>query len=180
MSVGVDINGAWRTTMDAERLLRLLPDGVADFVEEPFPAGQFDVLARFRRARRTPVAVGEFECDLTVLRRLMADGLIDIARLDATAIGGVTGWLAASALATSYDIPVLPHYFPYYHAPLMTVTPTALAVEVVPASSGAENFHELLTSAPVVEKGRLALSAGPGFGLEWNWQAIESYTRRTN
>jgi L-alanine-DL-glutamate epimerase-like enolase superfamily enzyme len=179
MSVGVDVNGAWLTTMDADQLLRLLPEETVEFVEEPFAAGQVDVLQRFRQSRRTPVAVGEFECDVKSLRRLMSDGLIDIVRLDATAIGGVTGWLVASALAASYGIPVLPHYYPRYHAPLMAVAPTGLAVEVIPVSSGAENFDLLVDSAPLVEKGRLALSDGPGFGLNWNWQAIESYTART-
>ncbi|HAN70861.1 MAG TPA: hypothetical protein DCQ36_04630, partial [Actinobacteria bacterium] len=178
-SVGVDVNGAWRTTIDADHLLRLLPEETVEFVEEPFPAGQIDVLQRFRKSRRTPVAVGEFECDITSLRRLMADGLIDILRLDATAIGGVTGWLAASALATTYGIPILPHYYPHYHAPLLAVAPTGLAVEVIPASSGAENFDLLIESTLLVEKGRLALSEGPGFGLDWNWPSIETYTKRT-
>lgn len=176
MPVGIDVNGAWASTADAERLLRELPEAMVEFVEEPFPAGQVDVLRRFRASRRIPVAVGEWESDIDVMRHMMAEGLIDIARLDVTAIGGVTGWLSATPLATSYAIPVLPHYFPMFHAPLLAATPTALAVEIVPESSGAENFPALILDGPAVDKGRLPLSDRPGFGVQWDWDRIESYT----
>lgn len=107
----------------------------------------------------------------------MGEGLVDLLRLDVTAIGGVTGWLVASALATSFAIPVLPHYFPFFHAPLLAATPTSLAVEVVPVSSGAENFQLLLRSVPLIDNGFLSLSPDAGFGLDWDWDAIETFTQ---
>jgi L-alanine-DL-glutamate epimerase-like enolase superfamily enzyme len=177
MPVGVDVNGAWRTTGDARRLLDAVPREAIEFIEEPFPFGEIEVLRRFRRVETTPIAIGEWETDVRYLRTLMEEGLIDLLRLDVTAIGGVTGWLVASALATSFSIPVLPHYFPYFHAPLLATTPTSLAVEVVPVSSGAENFPLLLRTAPQVEDGYLHLSPDPGFGLDWNWNAVEAYTQ---
>lgn len=176
MPVGVDVNGAWRTTGDAGRLLDAVAPGAIEFIEEPFRLGEIDVLRRFRRLQSTPIAIGEWETDARYLRTLMEEGLIDLLRLDVTAIGGVTGWLAAAALATSFAIPVLPHYFPLFHAPLLAATPTALAVEVVPVSSGAENFPLLLRSMPEVENGLLPLSPDPGFGLDWDWDAIEAFT----
>jgi len=177
MSVGVDVNGAWRSTGDAQRLLDAVPSGAIEFIEEPFPLGEIDVLRRFRRVDSTPVAIGEWETDARYLRTLMEEGLVDLLRLDVTAVGGVTGWLVASALATSFAIPVLPHYFPFFHAPLLAATPTSLAVEVVPVSSGAENFQLLLRSAPLIENGFLLLSPDAGFGLDWDWDAIETFTQ---
>lgn len=141
MSVGVDVNGAWCTTGDAGRLLDAVPSWAIEFIEEPYRLGEIDVLRRFRRLQPTPIAIGEWEADARYLRNLMEEGLIDLLRVDVPAIGGVTGWLTVSALATSFSIPVLPHYFPYFHAPLLAATPKSLAVEVVPVSSGAENFQ---------------------------------------
>lgn len=176
MRVGVDMNGAWHTTSQARHLLDAVPSETIDFIEEPFPLGDLDALRRFRRLQPTPIAIGEWETDLRYVRTLLEEGLIDVLRLDVTAIGGVTGWQNASALAKAFSIPVLPHYFPYFHAPLLAATPTALAVEVVPPSSGAENFHLLLRSTPPLQNGLLTLSSEPGFGLDWNWEAIEAYT----
>jgi L-alanine-DL-glutamate epimerase-like enolase superfamily enzyme len=177
MPVGVDVNGAWRTTGDARLVLEAVPSGAIEFIEEPFPLGEIDVLRRFRCVQPTPIAIGEWETDARYLRMLMEGGLIDLLRLDVTAIGGVTGWLAASALATSFSIPVLPHYFPFFHAPLLAATPTALAVEVIPVSSGAENFQLLLRSVPPIEDGFLLMNPDAGFGLDWDWEAIEAYTQ---
>lgn len=176
-SVGVDVNGAWQTPADGWKLLRMVDEGLVDFIEEPFPAHATEALQRFRRTASTAVALGEWESELRTFQRLMGDHLLDIARFDVTAVGGVTGWLAVAGLAAAHDIPVLPHYFPQFHAPLAAAFPHVLAVEVVPPSSGAENFHQLLVDPPAVDKGRIALPNRPGFGLIWDWDRIESFTK---
>jgi mandelate racemase len=50
---------------------------------------------------------------------------------DAMKIGGVTGWLRASALAQANEIRVSSHIFPEISAQLMCVTPTAHWLEYV-------------------------------------------------
>lgn len=177
MPVAVDINGAWETTADALALVDRIPAAVIDFVEEPFPNRNFETLRRFRSSRPLNIAVGEWESGHEYFRRLMSERLIDIARLDVTAVGGVSEWLTVAALAEVYEVPIVPHYFPHFHAPLVATAPTGQAVEVVSATSGAENFDRLLRSATLVDKGAFPVSSEPGFGLDWDWDRIESYTK---
>ncbi len=180
MPVAVDVNGAWETADDAIALVDRIPGEAIDFIEEPFPSRDFETLRFFRDCRSARVAVGEWEAGHEYFRRLMSDRLIDIARLDVTAIGGVSEWLNVAALAEAYEISILPHYFPHFHAPLVTLAPTAEAVEVISANSGAENFDRLLRSTAGVERGEFPISTEPGFGIDWDWDRIEIFTRAVN
>ena len=180
MPVAVDINGAWETADDAIALVDRIPSEAIDFIEEPFPSRHFETLRQFRDNRSPSIAVGEWESGHDYFRRLMSERLIDIARLDVTAIGGVSEWLNVAALAEAYEISILPHYFPHFHAPLVTLAPTAEAVEVISTNSGAENFDRLLRSTSEVEHGEFPISSEPGFGLDWDWDRIETFTQAVN
>jgi L-alanine-DL-glutamate epimerase-like enolase superfamily enzyme len=176
--VAIDVNGAWDTPAHGERLLGLLSLNRIEFVEEPFRNHAWKSLRRFRNVNTVPIAIGEWESDVRQVEWLLAEQLIDVARLDVTAIGGVTGWMKAAALAETHEIAILPHYFPHFHAPLAAAASSSPAVEVIPASSGAENMDLLMKNAPEVHEGQFPLSEGVGFGISWDWDRIESGTRR--
>jgi mandelate racemase len=81
-------------------------------------------------------------------------------------IGGVTGWLKASAIAGAADIQMSTHLYPEVAAHVMRVTETA---------------HWLAwqyRADPVVQKpyairdGLLHIPDLPGVGLEWNEEVV--------
>ena len=176
--LAVDVNGAWTSTIDADRFLDAL-DVEPFFVEEPFAPEQLEPLRRLRAARRVRVAVGEWDCGRRAFLRLLQAGAVDVVRADVTAVGGVTEWLAVASLAAAYDVPLLPHYYPELHAHLAAAVPGVLAVEVVPMDSGADNLHVLQRTPLGVAGGQVLLPDRPGWGVEWDWDAVERWTVRS-
>lgn len=164
--LAVDVNGAWASADEALRFVDSLDEPLA-FVEDPFAPDNRAALGQFRRHCSTPVAVGEWEAGRHRFRELLGDGLVDIVRPDATAVGGIGEWLRVAALAASFDCRILPHYFPELHLPLALASPNVDAVEAVPALTGADNFDQLLApgSRPM---GPLAVaSTDVGLGIPW-------------
>ena len=174
--VAVDANGAWRSADAALRFLKAV-EGRVTFVEEPFRPDDLGALRRLRAATDVDLAVGEFASGRQEFTELVRGELVDVVRVDATVVGGVTEWLVVAGLAAAHRLRVVPHYYPEVHAHLVAATPDADLVEVVPHSSGAENLHRLLRAGPVVRDGAVVVGDAPGFGLEWDWDVVERLTR---
>src|SRR5207237_2838327 len=141
-------------------------------VEDPFGTDNRAAMKQLRRRTSVPIAVGEWESGHRRVRELLDEGLVDVVRLDATAIGGITEWLKSAAVCTAYDKRILPHYFPEVHLPLAAATPAVEAIEIVPRSTGADNFDQLVTgpdwgAAPTAVPG-----GGPGLGIGWRPEVI--------
>ena len=77
--------------------------------------------------------------------------------LDAMKIGGVTGWLRASALAAAHGVRVSSHLWPEISAQLLSVTPTAHWLEY------ADWWNPVLANPLRIENGM----AIPGDPIEW-------------
>ncbi len=175
--LAVDVNGGWRTASDALRFL----DAVAipvDFIEDPFPPDNLTALAELKRHSPVPIAVGEWESGRRRVRELLERGLVDVVRLDATAVGGVSEWLKAAAVAAAYDVRVLPHYYPEVHRPLAAATPAVEAIEIVPEATGADNFARLCRRGHVLAGPIAVPNPIPGVGIEWDLDVIDRYTVR--
>lgn len=166
-TLAVDVNGVWTSAAEALEFLDAL-DQLPFFLEDPFRPGCVAALEDLRRHTATPIAVGEWESGVRRFRELLDRNVVDILRLDATAIGGATEWLRVAALATAYDKTILPHFFPGVHAQLAVAAETILALEVVPASTGADNFDDLVDDAWWSQGPKVAVPDAPGFGIEWS------------
>jgi len=170
-TLAVDVNGTFATASEALRFVDSI-DLPLDFVEDPFRPDNVSSAREFKRHSTIPVAVGEWESGRHRFRELLEQDLVDIVRLDATACGGVSEWLKIAGLARSFGKRILPHYYPEIHVHLAAATPGAEAIEVVPASTGADNFDRMVVSGPWQELPTTPVSNSPGLGLEWNWSVI--------
>jgi L-alanine-DL-glutamate epimerase-like enolase superfamily enzyme len=143
------------------------------FIEDPFRPDNLVALAAFRKHSLATVAIGEWESSGNRFLELLRHDLLDIARVDATAVGGITGWMRIVAVVAAHEKRVLPHYYPEIHRHLVAACPVADTIEVVPRSTGADNFHLLVDSTPWEGVTPLPYSETPGLGIKWNWEVIE-------
>jgi L-alanine-DL-glutamate epimerase-like enolase superfamily enzyme len=173
----VDANGAYRRKQALALADRFAAEGVTWF-EEPVSS---DDLAGLRLLRdRAPtgmdVAAGEYGYDVFYFRRMLEAGAVDVLQADATRCGGVTGFLAAGALAAAFGIPLSAHCAPALHVPLCCALPAACHIELFHDHVRIERL--VFEGAPEPRSGALSPDPGRlGLGLdlvEQEWRKYET------
>ncbi|MFO1055606.1 MAG: enolase C-terminal domain-like protein [Dongiaceae bacterium] len=162
----VDANGAYGRKQALGFAAQLAALGVTWF-EEPVSS---DDLAGLRLLRdRAPagmeIAAGEYGYDTLYFRRMLEAGAVDVLQADATRCLGITGFLAAGALADAFGIELSCHCAPALHLH---------AACAVPRLRHCEWFHDhvriehlLLDGAPAPQQGAIRPDLSrPGLGLE--------------
>jgi len=99
------------------------------WIEEPVLHHDFAGHAAVRAAVDTPVQLGENWWGIADMAKSIDAGAGDFAMPDVMKIGGVSGWLEASALAKAHGIPMSSHIFPEISAHLLCATPGAHYLE---------------------------------------------------
>jgi len=99
--------------------------------EEPVVHNDFEGYRILRNQAGISLAMGEREYSTVSLRELLVRNAIDIWQPDILRLGGVEAWRDSAALAGSFNIPVLPHYYKDYDIPLLCT---------IPNGAGAESF----------------------------------------
>jgi len=173
-TLAVDVNGAWSTADEALRFVEASPVSF-EFIEDPFRPDNIEALREFRANCSVPLAIGEWESGRYRFSQLVEGQLVDILRIDATAAGGITEWLRIAEHADEHGARILPHYYPEVHIHLALSNPTVEAIEVVPTSTGADNFPLLTTAVPWQESPVSHLAPGSGLGVEWDRDAVERF-----
>jgi L-alanine-DL-glutamate epimerase-like enolase superfamily enzyme len=129
--------------------------------EEPLHHKDVDGYRSLKAETGISLAMGEREYDTTALRRLIERKAIDIWQPDLLRIGGVEAWRESAALAHSYHIPVLPHYYKDYDVPLVCS---------IPNGAGVESFDwidPLIDNPMVVNDGYAIPHDHPGWGFNF-------------
>ena len=102
------------------------------------------------------------------LRELAQRKAIDLWQPDILRLGGVEGWLDSAKLAREHGLPVLPHYYKEYDAPLCCTIPDAYGVESFDWVDG-------IIDRPLrIENGRAYPSNEPGWGFSFNPAALRA------
>ncbi len=163
----VDANGAYAVKQALAFAEDFARHGVSWF-EEPVSSDDHRGLHRIRQ--RAPagmeVAAGEYGFDVPYFAALLAAGAVDVLQADATRCGGITGFLAAAAVADTHGIPLSSHTAPAVHLHACLAAPGQLRP--------LEWFHDhvrieeqLFDGAPVPRHGALEADLSlPGLGLE--------------
>jgi L-rhamnonate dehydratase len=79
------------------------------WIEEPVLPDKIDSYAAIRRASPIRIAGGEHEYTRWGIHRLVAAGGVDVIQADIYWAGGITEMLKILAIASAYDLPVVPH-----------------------------------------------------------------------
>jgi L-alanine-DL-glutamate epimerase-like enolase superfamily enzyme len=77
--------------------------------EDPIPTTDIDGLVELRRNLDVPIEVGEFILDVYDYPEYIRRGAMDIVRLIADNIGGITGSFRVGQLADAFGLPCTPH-----------------------------------------------------------------------
>ncbi|MCF7688485.1 MAG: mandelate racemase/muconate lactonizing enzyme family protein [Cephaloticoccus sp.] len=156
---GLDYEGALKLAERAKAF------GIHWF-EEPLVHTDFAGYAKLKAKAGIALAMGEREFDLVALRELAERKAIDLWQPDILRLGGVEGWLDSAKLARAHGLPVLPHYYKEYDAPLCCTIPDAYGVESFDWVDG-------IIDRPLrIERGRAYPADEPGWGFSFKNEAL--------
>ena len=99
---------SWDVPYTIEMARRLAPYAPR-WLEEPVLPDKIPQYAEIRRNVTTPIAGGEHEYTRWGLKELMDAGAVDVLQPDIYWAGGISEMLKICALASAYDLPVIPH-----------------------------------------------------------------------
>lgn len=139
------------------------------WIEEPIAHDDHIGCAYVAKEVKTPIQIGENFRNLHDMRNAIHSRAADYVMPDLQRIGGVTGWLAASALAKVENTLMSSHLFPEVSAHLMTVTPTAHWLEFVDWGA------PVMADPMVVEDGYAIIPDRPGTGVTWDEEAVARF-----
>jgi L-alanine-DL-glutamate epimerase-like enolase superfamily enzyme len=162
----VDANGAY----SRKQALAFAEDfaglGVTWF-EEPVSSDDLPGLRllRDRAPAAMEIAAGEYGFDSFYFRRMLEAGAVDVLQADATRCLGITGFLAAGALADAFGIDLSCHCAPALHLHAACAAPRLRHCEWFHDHVRIE--HLLFDGAPVPHRGAIRPDLSrPGLGLE--------------
>lgn len=145
----------------AIKLANAAKDLNIQWFEEPVHHQDFQAYQVLKQQTGISLAMGEREFDTLPLRELVTRNALDIWQPDLLRIGGVEAWRASAALAASFHLPVLPHYYKDYDVPLLCTVPNGV---------GAESFDwvdPLIDNPMTVKEGYAKPHNLPGWGFSF-------------
>jgi mandelate racemase len=134
--------------------------------EEPTTYDNIAGHAQLARELKTPLQLGENFYGPRSLYQAVLAGAADYVMPDLMRIGGVTGWLRASAIASAAGIPMSTHLYPEMAAHLMRVTDTAHWLE------WQDWAYPILSEPFELRDGHLVVPDRPGHGIAWDEKAV--------
>jgi mandelate racemase len=168
VAVMVDYNQALSLAQALERG-RALDSEQVYWLEEPIRHDDYAGNATLVRELATPIQIGENFSETSAMAIALAARAADYVMPDLERIGGVTGWLRASALAATHRIEMSSHLFPEVSAHLLAATPTCHFLEYV------DWADKILQEPLAIVDGFAVVPQRPGNGLVWDKAAVAKY-----
>jgi L-alanine-DL-glutamate epimerase-like enolase superfamily enzyme len=138
------------------------------WIETPVMPDKIDACAEIRRRTSVPIAAGEHEYTRWGFKALLNAGAVDILQPDLYWAGGISELMKICALASVYDVPVIPHVCvvpPTVH--LIAAQSSAMCPMLEYSIKGNETGGQFFLSHPIkAENGQVTLPEAPGLGLE--------------
>lgn len=169
MHLMVDFNQGFNLAEAMERC-ELIDDLGLTWIEEPIVYDDLDGYQKLAADLKTPIQIGENFYGPRALHRAIQMEACDYVMPDFMRVGGVTGWLRAAAIAGAAGVPMSTHLYPEVAAHAMRVTETAHWLEW-------QSWANPILKRPYdIRDGRLHIPNVPGVGLEWDEDAVSTYS----
>ncbi|MEO1025803.1 MAG: enolase C-terminal domain-like protein [Pseudomonadota bacterium] len=139
------------------------------WIEEPVAFDNYAGLAELRAVSSTPIQGGENHWGPGDIAKAVEARALDLVMIDVMKIGGITGWLEASALARAAGWPVSSHLFPEASAHLLCADLGAHWLEWV------DWANPVLKEPYAVVDGTVSPPERHGLGIEWDERAVKRY-----
>eukprot|EP01098_Paradermamoeba_levis_P006443 TRINITY_DN2671_c0_g1_i1.p1 TRINITY_DN2671_c0_g1~~TRINITY_DN2671_c0_g1_i1.p1 ORF type:complete len:290 (-),score=85.56 TRINITY_DN2671_c0_g1_i1:91-960(-) len=145
------------------------------WLEEFLPPDDYDGYVAVKQANvgsSLMLTTGEHEYTRYGFRELISRKCVDLLQPDITWVGGVTEARRIVAMASAYDIPVIPHGSSVFSYHLQIAFPNCPMAEFLIMSPKADKivplFGNLFADEPLPKDGYLDLPDKPGWGVELN------------
>jgi L-alanine-DL-glutamate epimerase-like enolase superfamily enzyme len=170
ISLMCDINQRWRPEQAIDIGKRVEDAGVGLFwLEDVTTHDDYAGIARVNTALATPICGGELVYGIVPFRHMIEARSVDFVMIDLVRAGGVTPWLKIAGMAEAFNLPVVSHVIPEFHCQLIAAVPNGLTVEYMGW------MLKLFAETPSVEKGEMILTDKPGFGIEFDKEAVARF-----
>jgi L-alanine-DL-glutamate epimerase-like enolase superfamily enzyme len=157
----------------AERIKQYQPR----WIEEPVLPDKVASTAAIRRASPVPTATGEHEYTRWGIQGLIDAGAADVLQPDTYWAGGISELLKICALASTADLPVIPHG---HSVPANLHLLAAQPPNLCPWAEDLIKWNQLheffLAAPPRRDNGAILLPDTPGIGMELDEAKIEQRT----
>ena len=168
-------------TLDyAKRMLPLLEPFQLRWLEEAVIPDDTRGYQSLKAYGRVPIAGGEHEFTIFGFRALLEANALDYIQFDTNRVGGISQARKISALAESFQVPVVPHagQMHNYHVVMANLnSPIAEFFPQVDVEVGNELFWYIFDGEPVPTNGYIDLDdALPGLGLTINEESLKQFT----
>ncbi len=145
------------------------------WIEEATQAEKIDAYAEIRRGTSVPVASGEHIQGRWEVYDYLKAGALSVVQCDPEWCGGASELVKICALASIFDVPVMPHGHSV-HAAMHVIASQSPAVcpllEYLILKM--QSYHHFEKNPPVVKNAHIALPEAPGFGIELDESKVES------
>ncbi len=145
------------------------------WIEEATQAEKIGAFAELRRGTSIPVASGEHIQGRWEVYDYLKEGALSVVQCDPEWCGGTSELVKICALASIFDVPVIPHGHSI-HAALHAIASQSPAV--CPLAEylilKMQSYYHFERNPPVVKQAHLALSEAPGYGIELDEAKVES------
>jgi L-alanine-DL-glutamate epimerase-like enolase superfamily enzyme len=148
------------------------------WVEDPFPRERVGEYVRLRRLNDAPVGCGDEMTREDDLAGLIEERALDVVRVDATTIGGVTAALRLASRASAAGLRLSAHAHPEIHRHLVLTWDTGAYLESFPADRPFDLENRLLAEPLEISNGMIAPPQSAGTGIRLDEAAVERYAVR--
>jgi mandelate racemase len=154
------------TPQEAINRIRALSHCRLTWVEEPTLAHDYKGHRQIADAVTTPIQCGENWWGPMDMQHAIDAHCSDFMMPDVMKIGGVSGWLQVSAMASQRGIKLSSHLWPELSAQLLCLTPTAHWLEYI------DWWNPILAKPLIIEDGIAIIDDRPGSGIEWDEDTV--------
>jgi L-alanine-DL-glutamate epimerase-like enolase superfamily enzyme len=176
----LDVVWAWRDVQAAIEIAHGWAPARLAWIEDPFPPDYVKQTRRLKASISTPIGAGDEVSSPSIFDALLSQEAIDVVRLDATTIGGITGFADVYSRAAAAGYKVSPHIYPEVHQHCAFAWPSVEPVEMFPRGGAFDFSHQFVIDGALEFEtpGRLRAPSREGVGLEIDWRSVEDHTSR--